>query len=277
MSRPVPLSICSVRPNSKCKLGASTQVMKVWDQFFRNAIFGFEPPPEDDDDYYAPQYWSADGKTRYVEPINQSRQAMTNHEEHGDWLEKFDDDGEVYYENQRTGDFQWVVPGRPQWEVQRTVDRRHHYYFNVITGRCLWQLHEWEEKTANGIPYYYNVVTGESTWDAPPEWSANVADDYVWGQDDSFMLEDGTHFAAFEGAHAGSMEEDSLTALQASIDGAGSSNEDSCTWIVASEGSNTEYYWNQDTGESSWETPWTGWLQQVCWFSLLIGDNASFV
>ncbi len=42
------------------------QVMKVWDQFFRNALMGFDAPPggEADDDYYAPHYWSDDGRTR---------------------------------------------------------------------------------------------------------------------------------------------------------------------------------------------------------------------
>ena len=40
--------------------------MKVWDQFFRNALMGFDAPPggEADDDYYAPHYWSDDGRTR---------------------------------------------------------------------------------------------------------------------------------------------------------------------------------------------------------------------
>ncbi len=80
----------------------------------------------------------------------------------GEWIEAYDEDGLVYYHNTTTGQFQWTVPGRPEWEVQRTADGLHYYYFNSLTGRCLWQLQEWEERVHEGAQYFCNVLTGES-------------------------------------------------------------------------------------------------------------------
>ena len=90
-----------------CPLEFAPQVMRVWDQFFRNAMFGFSPPPPDDDDFYAPQYWSDDGRTRYIEPRTDGLpkpqrwggdaqgQEVAESDALENWIETVDDEGEV--------------------------------------------------------------------------------------------------------------------------------------------------------------------------------------
>eukprot|EP00750_Incisomonas_marina_P009671 INCI16068.1.p1 GENE.INCI16068.1~~INCI16068.1.p1 ORF type:complete len:1029 (-),score=150.17 INCI16068.1:45-3131(-) len=279
------------------------RVMRVWDQFFRNAMFGFSPPPPDDDDFYAPQYWSDDGRTRYIEPRTDGLpkpqrwggdaqgQEVAESDALENWIETVDDEGEVYYENTRTGSFQWAVPGRSEWEVQRTFDRRYHYYFNVLTGRCLWRLSEWEERSHNGEVYYHNVVTGTTQWHAPPEWYENVADDYVWGTEHEGVGQQGDTWE-YTGNENDALvpyndstqatcdplydERDSLSTLEASLDmgqysprpnatalATSSASPETHIWVLCDDNSDFEYFWNSTSSESSWEAPEIGWLQRT--------------
>ncbi len=157
------------------------RIMAVWEAFFANAIMGTRHPEltKNDNAKYSTKYIDdeSDGMYKRIEDEQEVWLA---------WEEVEDlDDCSVYYYNHITGETQWNVPGREMWEVMtdwEMDDKGYyhplHYYFNVKTGRSMWDLSNFEEERdpQTGIPYYVDVCSGVSQWEVPPDYADSLSD-----------------------------------------------------------------------------------------------------
>jgi hypothetical protein len=115
------------------------------------------------------------------------------------WVAETDEDGDVYYTNEETGETQWERPGEEGageelewegWTVQYDEDGDA-YYLHEESGETSWEppegwphgggaegedeeLESWgdwrQEKDEDGDIFYINDETGETSWETPEGW-----------------------------------------------------------------------------------------------------------
>ena len=138
------------------------------------------------------------------------------------WIETHDDDGNLYYYNEETGETSWEPPG-----VSETEAKEGSSWSKLI-----------DDET--GVPYYYDSVSGETSWDAPP----GFLEDEVKDQSPvSPGKESAQHYIQK------ALSSPKAKRLKAS-DGL------KTDWIeVWDEENNAPYFFNEGTQEVTWERP----------------------
>lgn len=98
----------------------------------------------------------------------------------GDWIEYTLPDGNVFYYNENTNDFQWQRPDQlsPRGESEERTDEgglENDTAETLVTGAGDWGAFQ---DPSTGLVFWYNQITGESQWDRPKDtttenWARN--------------------------------------------------------------------------------------------------------
>lgn len=202
--------------------------------------------------------------------------------------------GQTYYFNTVTNETSWDVPieyldlsapaesvtetAVSQWEVVYDEASDSSYYYNATTGETSWEqpadyfdpavyagggaqegleqaasadaftadadyatvierTSDWEIvfDEASGTSYYYNATTGETSWEQPADYVDNATT--------------ATGAATYTDENSAYYTEENVASINSTTAAAGEWEE------VYDETSNSSYYYNATTGETSWENP----------------------
>lgn len=137
----------------------------------------------------------------------------------------------IYYYNCETGESRWKRP-RFQTDAEYTQMKEgsntEEHFAKMELMIQLGNVHkDWESvRDEKGRLYFWNRISGESRWDAPPRsWKPNY---------------ENVTYAEINSAEPGT--DNSTTALPTG-------------WSEENDGNGNLYYYNTNTGESSWERP----------------------
>ena len=189
------------------------------------------------------EYWDSEKKCVY--DINKITGEKRYHDE-GD--EDFvDSDDEVYTTSQANNTLQILPEG---WEARKDEASGATFYFNLHTGEATWDAPQnrqssshvnpknpWEERLdeASGVVYYFNAKTGVAQWERPSNMD-------LLGRE--------------EGVNGGAsiIPSPSSNVNDTNVD---TNDPDAAiNWETKTDdASGAQYYFNGQTGESSWEAP----------------------